>query len=148
MGSGVLSTVILTEVSEANATPIVCHCISARRPSSEPLTWRRQGYDYVHHGVVLVRGRSAHKGPWIQSRVLNSHQLWAFSTSYMFRHFLWGINELTAVDKCEKSFILSHFSFGLCSPALLQGSTILYFCQYTLKCTATFKKVARYYIYI
>lgn len=58
MGNGVLSTVMLAEVAGANATPIVWHCISARRPSSEPLTWRRQGYDYVHRRVGLARGHS------------------------------------------------------------------------------------------
>lgn len=55
----VLSTVMHAEVAGANVTPIVWHCISARRPSSEPLTWGRQGHDYVHHRVGLARGQSA-----------------------------------------------------------------------------------------
>lgn len=59
MGNGVLSSVMHAEVAGANVTPIVWHCISARRPSSEPLTWGRQGHDYVHRRVGLARGRSA-----------------------------------------------------------------------------------------
>lgn len=59
MGNGVLSTVMLAEVAEANVTPIVWHCISARGPSSEPLTWGRQGHDYVHHRIGLARGHLA-----------------------------------------------------------------------------------------
>lgn len=53
------STVMHAEVARANVTPIVWHCISARTPSSAPLTWGRQGHDYVHHGVGLASGRSA-----------------------------------------------------------------------------------------
>ena len=59
MGNNVLSAVMHAEVAGANVTPIVRHCISARRPSSEPLTWGRQGHDYVHRRVGLARGRSA-----------------------------------------------------------------------------------------
>lgn len=58
-GSGVLSTVMHAEVAWANVAPIVWHCISARGPSSEPLTWGRQGHDYVHRRVGLSRGSSA-----------------------------------------------------------------------------------------
>ena len=60
MGNRVLSTVMHAEVAGANVTPIVQHCISARRPSSEPLTWGRQGHDYAHRRVGMARGRSAH----------------------------------------------------------------------------------------
>lgn len=63
MGNGVISAIMHAEVAGANVTPIVWRCISARTPSSEPLTWGRQGHDYVHHRVGLARGRSAtHNG--------------------------------------------------------------------------------------
>lgn len=55
MGNGVLSAVMHAEVAGANATPIVWHRISARRPSSEPLTWGRQGHDYVLCRVGLAQ---------------------------------------------------------------------------------------------
>lgn len=41
------------------ATPIVWHHISAKRLSSEPLAWRRQGHDYVLCRVDLVCRHSA-----------------------------------------------------------------------------------------
>lgn len=59
MGYEVFSTVMHAEVAWANVTPIVWHCISARRPSSELLTRGRQGHYYFHHRVGLARGRSA-----------------------------------------------------------------------------------------
>lgn len=58
MGNWVLFTEILPKVAGANASPIVWHCISARRPCSEPLTWRWQGCDYVRHRVGLAWGSS------------------------------------------------------------------------------------------
>lgn len=45
--------------SWGNATPIVWNHISAKRPSGEPLTWRRQGHDYVLCRVDLARGHSS-----------------------------------------------------------------------------------------
>lgn len=79
MGNGVFSTVTHAEVARANVTPIVWHCISARTPSSVPLTWGRQGHDYVHHRVGLASGRSAiHTKRRIQCHTETLGQLSAF----------------------------------------------------------------------